>query len=142
MDGKKGQHLCESAGKIIKNCIILKNEKNPNFQYRDNMTGLIFDKICGFNVLGIHGEVKDLVQAIRDFDNIYDIKISYLVSAHKHHREFVECGVKKACIGVGSVIGSDDFSINKIRQSSNATASFLVFEKDKGKVDEHTIVLN
>lgn len=141
LDGKKGQHLCESAGKIVKNCIILKNEGNPNFRYVENKTGLIFDNVCGYNILGIHGEVKNLSQAIMEFDNIYDTKISYLIAGHKHHNEFKNCGVKKGCIGVGSIIGSDEFSMS-IRQCADATASFIVFEEGKGKVDEHTYVLN
>lgn len=141
LDGKKGQHLCESAGKIVKNCIILKNEGNPNFKYVENKTGLIFDNICGYNILGIHGEVKNLSQAIMEFDNIYDTKISYLIAGHKHHGEFKNCGVRKGCIGVGSIIGSDEFSMS-IRQCADATASFIVFEEGKGKVDEHTYVLN
>lgn len=141
LDGKKGQHLCESAGKIIKNCIVLKNEGNPNFQYVENKTGLIFDNVCGYNILGVHGEVKNLSQAIMEFDNIYDTKISYLIAGHKHHGEFKNCGVRKGCIGVGSIIGSDEFSMT-IRQCADATASFIVFEEGKGKVDEHTYVLN
>lgn len=141
LDGKKGQHLCESAGKIIKNCIVLKNEGNPNFQYVENKTGLIFDNICGYNILGVHGEVKNLSQAIMEFDNIYNTKISYLIAGHKHHGEFKNCGVRKGCIGVGSIIGNDEFSMT-IRQCADATASFIVFEEGKGKVDEHTYVLN
>lgn len=141
LDGKKGQHLCESAGKIIKNCIVIKNERNPNFKYIENKTGLIFDNVCGFNILGIHGEVRNLAIAINEFSNIYDTKISYLIAGHKHHGEFKNCGVRKGCIGVGSLIGSDDFSM-KIRQCADATATFLIFEEGKGKVDEHTYVLN
>lgn len=141
LDGKKGQHLCESAGKIVKNCIVLKNEGNRNFKYVENKTGLIFENICGYNILGIHGEVKDLKRAISDFDNIYGTKISYLIAGHKHHAEFEECGAKKGCIGVGSIMGSDDFSMS-IRTCANATATFIVFEEGKGKVDEHTYVLN
>ena len=133
--------MCESAGKIIKNCIVLKNEGNPNFQYVENKTGLIFDNVCGYNILGVHGEVKNLSQAIMEFDNIYDTKISYLIAGHKHHGEFKNCGVRKGCIGVGSIIGNDEFSMT-IRQCADATASFIVFEEGKGKVDEHTYVLN
>lgn len=141
LDGKKGQHLCESAGKIVKNCIILKNENNPNFKYAENKTGLIFDNICGYNILGVHGEIKNLSQAIKDFDNIYDTKISYLIAGHKHHGEFKNCGVRKGCIGIGSIIGSDEFSMS-IRQCADATASFIIFEEGKGKTEEHTYVLN
>lgn len=141
LDGKKGQHLCESAGKIVKNSIVLKNENNPNFTYVENKTGLIFTNIAGFNIMGIHGEVSNLPQAIKDYSDIYDVKISYLIAGHKHHSEFKNCGVKKGCIGVGSLVGSDDFSMT-IRRSADATASFVIFEEGKGKTDEHTIVLN
>lgn len=141
LDGKKGQHLCESAGKIIKNCIELKNENNPNFTYKSNKTGLILENISGYNIMGIHGEVKNLSSAIKDYSDIYDLKVSYLIAGHKHHSEFVNCGVKKGCIGVGSIVGSDDFSMT-IRKATDATASFIVFEEEKGKTDEHTYVLN
>ena len=141
LDGKKGQHLCESAGKIVKNCIVLINEGNPNFKYVENATGLIFDNVCGYNILGIHGEVKDLSSAIKGYEDIYDSKISYLFAGHKHHAEYVNCGVRKGCIGVGSIVGSDDFSIT-LRKCADATASFVIFEEGKGKVDEHTYVLN
>jgi hypothetical protein len=141
LDGKKGQHLNESAGKIVKNSIILKNEENSNFKYVENKTGFIFTNIAGFNVMGIHGEVNNLAQAIKDYSDIYDIKISYLVAGHKHHTEFSNCGVKKGVIGVGSIVGSDDFSMS-IRKAADATASFVIFEEGKGKTDEHTFVLN
>lgn len=141
LDGKKGQHLCESAGKIIKNCIKLKNEDNPNFIYRENKTGLILENISGFNILGAHGEIKDLTSAIKDYSDIYDIKISYLCTGHKHHSNYVNCGVRKGCIGVGSIVGLDDYSVS-IGKSADATASFIVFEEGKGKIDEHTYVLN
>lgn len=141
LDGKKAQHLCESAGKIVLNIIKLKNEGNPNFECAANKTGLIFDNICGFNILGIHGEVSDPVKAIRDFEIIYNEKIAYLIGGHKHHADFKNCGVRKACIGVGSVVGSDDFSV-QLRRCSDATTTFIVFEEGRGKVDEHTCVLN
>lgn len=141
LDGKKGQHLCESAGKIVRNSIVLKNEDNPNFKYIENKTGLIYDTVCGFNILGIHGEVSNLANAIHQYSDIYDVKISYLFAGHKHHTEFSNCGVKKGCIGIGSLVGSDDFSMT-LRKQADATASLIIFEEGKGKVDEHTYMLN
>lgn len=141
LDGRKGQHLCESAGKIIKNSIILKNENNQNFNYLENKTGLIFDNICGYNILGIHGEVKNLADAIKEYDNIYNTRISYLLSGHLHHNEYKSCGVRRGAIRVGSLIGSDDFSM-LIRQCADASATFVVFEEGKGKIMEYTYILN
>jgi hypothetical protein len=141
LDGKKKEHLNENIEKVTGNIIRLINENNPNFTMVENKSGFIFTKIAGFNIMGIHGEVSNLVTAIKDYSDIYDVKIHYLVAGHKHHSEFVNCGVKRGCIGVGSIVGSDDFSMS-IRKAADATASFVIFEEGKGKTDEHTFVLN
>lgn len=141
LDGRKNEHLCESAGKIIKNCIVLKNEGNPNFSFIENKTGLIFDSVVGINLLGVHGELKDMRDAIKDYTNVFGEDISYLLAGHKHHSQYENCGAKRGCIGVGSVAGSDDFSMS-LRKAADATASFIIFEEGKGKTDEHTFVLS
>lgn len=141
LDGRKNEHLCESAGKIVKNCITIKNENNPNFSFIENKTGMIFDTVAGMNLLGVHGEVNDLTAAIKDYADVYGEDISYLLAGHKHHSQYGNCGVKRGYIGVGSVIGSDDFSM-RLRKAADATASFIIFEEGKGKTDEHTFVLN
>lgn len=141
LDGIKGAHLNENIEKVTSNIIKIINENNPNFKMIENKSGFIFTNIAGFNIMGIHGEVGNLVQAIKDYSDIYDVKIDYLIAGHKHHSSFVNCGVKKGCIGVGSIIGTDDFSM-KIRKAADAAASFVIFEEEKGKVDEHTFILN
>lgn len=141
LDGKKGQHLNESAGKIISNAIKLINEDNPNFKFTENKTGMIFTNIVGYNILGIHGEVPSLSNAIKDYSDIYNIKIDYIYGGHKHHTEFSNCGVRRGAISVGSIMGIEDFSMT-IRKASDATASIAIFEKGKGKTDEHIFILN
>ena len=141
LDGKKGQHLNESAGKIISNAIKLINEENPNFKFTENKTGMIFTNVVGYNILGIHGEVPSLSNAIKDYSDIYNIKIDYIYGGHKHHTEFSNCGVRRGAISVGSIMGIEDFSMT-IRKASDATASIAIFEKGKGKTDEHIVVLN
>lgn len=141
LDGKKGQHLADSAGKIITNIIKVVNRENPNLAIIENKTGLIYDNVCGYDILGIHGEVKDLTSALKEYSDIYHKDISYIIAGHKHHSDFKNCGVRKGCIGIGSIVGSDSFSMN-IRRSADATASFLIFEEGKGKVEEHTYILN
>ena len=100
--------------------IEIKNENNPNFSIVKNKTGYIFAEIAGYTHLGIHGEVKDLPQALKDFSDIYDVKIDYIHAGHKHHSTFVNCGYRKGAIGVGSIVGSDDFSM-KIKKQADAT---------------------
>lgn len=141
LDGKKGEHANENIEKVVLEIIEIKNEDNPNFEIIQNKTGLIYTNIAGFNILGIHGEVKDLAQAIKDFSDVYDAKIHYIVAGHKHHATFINCGVKRGAIGITSVVGSDDFSIKLLRQA-DAGANFIIFEEEKGKVAEYNIILN
>ena len=141
LDGKKGEHSHDNIEMVTGSIIRIINEDNPNFRYITNKSGFIFTDIAGYNVIGIHGEVRSLTAAIKDYSDIYDTKIDYLVAGHKHHSEFVNCGVRRGVIGVGSIIGSDDYSMS-IRKTADATASFVIFETGKGKVDEHTFVLN
>lgn len=142
LDGRKGDHLTDNSEIITVNCIKLINEGNPNFKIRENKTGLIFDNIVGYNFIGIHGEVKNLQEAIRDYENLYDIKVDYLLAGHKHFNEYTNCGTRKGVIGVASVVGADDFSVNSLRKKSDASASFIIYEKEKGKKIDYTIVLN
>ena len=55
---EKGGHKSDNIEKITGNLIRIINENNPNFSMIENKTGLIFTEISGFNILGIHGEVK------------------------------------------------------------------------------------
>jgi len=141
LDGRKGQHLNESSGKIILNCIALINADNPNFTLLENLTGFIYDTVAGYEVLGIHGEVKDMARAIQEYQNVYHIDLSYVIGGHMHNANYKNCGVRRGAIGVGSIVGADDFSV-KIRRMADATASTLIFEAGKGKVAEYTHVLN
>lgn len=141
LDGKKGEHKHDNIEIVTGNIIRLINEDNPNFEYITNKSGFIFTKVAGYNVMGIHGEVKNLQRAIKDYSDMYDTKIDYLVAGHVHHSAFENCGTRKGVISVGSIVGSDDYSYS-IRKTADATASFVIFEVGKGKVDEHTFVLN
>ena len=62
-------------------------------------------------------------------------------SMNKHHHTYKNCGVRKGVIGVGSIVGSDDFSM-KIRKTADPSALFTVFEEGKGKVCEYIFKLN
>jgi hypothetical protein len=89
LDGLKNAHVNDNIEKIIAGYIEIINEDNPNFKFIENKTGYIFGSVAGYNILGIHGEVKDLTRAIKDFSDFYDIKIDYLIFGHKHHDSFI-----------------------------------------------------
>lgn len=141
LDGKKAQHSNENIEKIVTHIISLVNKDNDNFEVIENDSGLIYTNIVGFNVLGIHGEEKNFSEAIKNFSQAYDVPIDYLFAGHKHHISYEECGVRKGVIGIGSIVGSDDYSLS-LKKTANSSASLIIFEKDKGKVDEHTFILN
>jgi hypothetical protein len=141
LTGKKGDFPSENVSKVIQTLIAEILKDNQNIRIHKNNTDKIFTNIQGYNVLGIHGEEKNVMQAIRDFSFIYNTQIDYLVTGHRHHANSINSGVNKGCIGVGSIIGLDDFSM-QLKRTSNASATFAVFEKDYGKTIEYTMALN
>jgi hypothetical protein len=141
LDGRKGEHLNENIEDIVCEIIAIKNESNPNFELITNKTGLIYTDMAGFSLLGVHGEVKNPSQALKDFSDIYDAALDIIASGHKHHANFVNCGYKKQHFGIGCIVGSDDFSI-KLRKQADATANIIAVEQGVGKVNDKIIVLN
>lgn len=132
----------ENMSVIIKEIVKARLVDNPNIKILENATGYPFIMVCDqYNVLAIHGEVKNLGQAIDDFGRSYGVPIDYIIGGHKHHRETVETGMDCEAISVGSIIGVDSYGLS-LNKTSNASATFLVFEKDIGKSVQYDIKLN
>lgn len=141
---KKGEHERENLDKVIMS--IIKNgvelTENPNIKIVENYADVIYTELsCGTKIMGIHGEVKNLDDARKDYQESYNVQIDYIVAGHLHHNESFQGGYRKGVIRVGSIIGVDDYSM-KVRKCADATANIAMFERDKGLVDFHTIVLN
>ena len=131
----------EDMSVVITEIIKSRLENNPNIEIVENPTGYPFQLICGeYNVLAIHGEVKDLGKAIDDFGRSYKMPIDYLIGGHKHHRENVETGIDCEAISVGSIIGVDSYGLS-LNKTSSASATFLVFEEGLGKSVQYDIKL-
>lgn len=137
----KGTFTEDNMGKVVSEFIKTRLKDNPNFTYIENPTGYIYAELAGCPALGIHGEVKNMVNAIREFSSIYKINIQYLFAGHLHHNKIEEVGVNQEVINLGSIIGIDDYSLS-LRKTSNASAKLLIFEQSKGKVCEYTLKLN
>jgi hypothetical protein len=137
----KGTFAEDNMGKVVSEFIKIRLKDNPNFTYIENPTGYIYEELVGFPILGIHGEVKNMDAAIKEFSSIYGIHIKYLLAGHLHHNKTEEVGVNQEVINVGSIIGIDKYSLS-LRKTSNASAKLLVFEQDKGKVCEYIFKLN
>ena len=137
----KGTFTEDNMGKVVSEFIKTRLKYNPNFIYIENPTGYIYEELVGYPILGIHGEVKNMGNAIKEFSSIYGIHIKYLLAGHLHHNKVEEVGVNQEVINIGSIIGIDDYSLS-LRKTSNASAKLLVFEEDKGKVCEYIFKLN
>ena len=136
----KGAFKDENMGKIVASYIKARLEGNNNFEFVETTNDCIFANVAGYNIVGIHGEAKDMERAIKDLSTLYDTRIDYLVGGHLHHGEFKSTGVDKGIIRVPSIVGVDDFamSLNRI----NAPGAVLLgFEEGHGKTIEYDIDL-
>ena len=136
----KGTFKDENMSYIITEKIMDRLENNPNFEFIHNPTGYVFDKILGYNVLGIHGECKNLENAIKEFSKTYGVDINFLIGGHKHHQNSSNVGIESDVIGVPSVIGVDDYALS-LHKTSDPGATLFVLEEGKGKTMEYNIKL-
>lgn len=136
----KGTFEHENMSLIVSNTIKYRLKDNPNFKYIDTLNGMMIANICGFNFIGIHGEVKSMEQALKDYQVMYDINIDYLIAGHLHHSKSETIGIDKEVINVPSIIGVDPYSI-KLRKTSNAGATLLIISEEYGKEIEYSIKL-
>ena len=136
----KGTFKDDNTGLFVREIIKTRLCDNPNFKMIINPTGLIFEQIEGFNILGIHGEVRNMEKAIKDFSNTYNTDIQILIGGHMHHYKAETVGVNKEVINVPSIIGIDDYSIS-LNKTSNPGASLFILEKNNGVTVEYKIKL-
>ena len=136
----KGTFKDENTGLFVREMIKARLENNPNFEMIINPTGLIFDEIAGLNILAIHGEVKNMDRAIKDFSSTYNTNISILIGGHMHHYKAEVVGINKEVINVPSIIGIDDYSMS-LNKTSNPGATLLIVEPDVGVSVEYKIKL-
>jgi hypothetical protein len=111
---------------------------NPNFEFVQNPSGYIFDELAGYRVLGIHGEVKNMESAIKDFTSVYKTPIDILIGGHKHHKEVDNVGIRVDTVSVPSIIGVDDYSMS-LNKTADAGATMLFVEAGKGISIEYNI---
>ncbi len=134
----KNTFVEDNMMKIILEFIKAKTEGNDNIEIIENPTSYCYAKLCGFPILGIHGEVKSMSKAIDDFTNMYKTPISYLIGAHLHHDKRETVGVNREVLNIPSIVGCDDYSMS-LGKTSNAGASLFVFEENKGKICEYSL---
>lgn len=137
---KKGSFKDENTGLFIRELIKARLDGNQNFEMEVTPSGLIYDEVQGYNVVGLHGEVSNMGQALKDFTITFHTDIDILIGAHKHHLMEETVGVDKEVITVPSIIGIDDYSLS-LNKTSRPGASLFIVEKDYGVTTEHRIKL-
>ena len=137
----KGTFTEDNMGKVVSEFIKTRLKDNDNFTFIENPTGYIYAQLACHTILGIHGEVKNMENAIKEFSKIYSVPIDYLLAGHLHHSRIEEVGMNSEVINVPSVVGVDPYSLS-LNKTSNASGKLLVFEQTKGKVCEYTLKLN
>lgn len=131
----------ENVSVIIADKIMDRLSKNPNFEFVQNPTGLIFDdNIVGYSILGAHGECKNLEQAIKELSRTYRTQIDFMVGGHKHHQNSTNVGIESDVIAAPSIIGIDDYSLS-LNKTSDPGATLFILESGRGKVQEYNIKL-
>lgn len=140
---KKGAFKDENMGKVVAAYIKARLADNPNFVFLDNPTGMVWDSVLGFNILGIHGEVKgnNLENAIKNLETVYRSPIDYLIAGHLHHLETNSIGYRRAVIRVPSIVGTDDFAVS-INKVSDPGAVLFIVEEGAGKTITYDIKLS
>lgn len=103
-----------------------------------------FKSIYNVNILGYHGDHKNLKEDIEFFENYYQVGIDILVGGHLHRnsQETIGYGLMgdREIIRVPSLIGADEYS-KSIRKISRAGAFYMTFTQD-GKDWSKTYFLN
>ena len=122
----KGTFTDDNMSKIIRAFVSIRMEGNPNFRIAMNPSGLIFDNVAGYRILSIHGEVKNLSNAIKDFSNVYGTPIDILIGGHKHHLSTETVGIDREVISVPSVIGLDSYSMGLIKAASAGAVGLIL----------------
>lgn len=130
----------ENMSIVISSFLKERLKDNSNIVIIDNPTGMNYTQLSTYQVVGIHGEVKNLTQSLNDFSRAYQIPLDYIIMGHKHHSKSEEVGIDAEAIMVKSLIGVDNYGMS-LQKTSNAGANLFVFEQGKGKVLEYTYKL-
>ena len=141
LNAKSGDFPQENLERIIMFYLKTRLKNNPNVNIISNETGMVYCKIFDYVILGNHGKEKNLEQAVKDYADIYGIKINLFVTGHLHHNLVKEIGKNCEVMRVRSLCGIDEYSM-ELRKYSNAGSVFMVIEKDYGKTIVYDIRLN
>lgn len=141
LNAKSGDYPKENLERIIMFYLKTRLKSNVNINIVSNETGLVYCKIFEYVILGNHGKEKNLEQAVKDYMDIYNIKVNLFITGHLHHNLVKEIGKNCEVMRVRSLCGIDEYSMD-LRKYSSAGSVYLVIEKDYGKTITYDIKLD
>lgn len=128
----------ENMSKVIIAFLKERLKNNPNIEFIENPTGMCFSNVEGYNVLGCHGEVKNLLDSVNSFSRAYGTNIDYVIAGHVHHQNVKETGKHSEVLTVRSMVGTDDYAMS-MNKTSDAGASLYVFNREFGKIASYDL---
>ena len=134
----KGTFKDENVGKIVLDFLQERLAEHDRIEICEEHTDHIFETVFGLNILGVHGDMKNVRDAIDDYSRIYKTPVDILIHGHFHHQESKNIAIDSDIIGVPSIMGVNDFSMS-LRSTANAGATFLILTSDEGKYCEYSI---
>lgn len=145
LTGKKGDFPHENVSKLIIEFIELRLKDNRNITIHKSETDFVYKNIMGVNVLGYHGEDKNLNNSLRYFRSFYKQPIDLLFGGHLHSQSLSTEGIGEygdaQCIRVNGICGIDDYSV-RLQKASRAGANMFIFKEGKGKTSQEDFWLN
>lgn len=130
----------ENMSKIMWTFIKTRLRDNQNIIFIENPTGYNYMIANTKVVLGVHGEMKNMKQAISSLSRLYQVPIDYLIGAHMHHSRSEEIGVNSEVINIRSIMGTDPYAVS-LGVSASPGASLLCFNLTDGLYCEYKIKL-
>lgn len=134
----------ENVEKIIDKFIETRLTGNSNVTIHNNNLPFSYFTVHGVNILAIHGEEKNLGQALKDYRQMYDEDIHMILAGHLHSNQSSDVGIGKLgnleVVRVPSICGVDDFSMY-LHKMSRPGSKGIIFEEGEGKTIEYSIYL-
>lgn len=143
---KRDTFIQDNVSKLIMKFLKLRVQGNKNIKINESKTPLIYKNILGVDIVGFHGEDKNLELATKFIRSFYNVDVDMVLCGHLHSQSLVTEGVGKKfgdvqCIRVPSICGVDDYSLT-LKKSARAGAMLFTFEDGKGKIETRDFWLN
>ena len=139
---KKGDFPNETVSIFINEIIKASLADNPNVTIIESQNKKIFIRLFDkYSILATHGEERDQLASLQDYQDFYGITINYLFGAHKHFMSTTEASFNKMVIRVRSIVGVNNFAEFLIK-SANPGANIFIFEDSCGLKQQYNINLS